>query len=64
MAVEVLEVVTVTIIVGVMPLRGVVGEGIGKSARMRRPQIGGVGEAVFVDVPATCLLYTSDAADD
>ena len=60
LAVKVFEVVTVAVVVGVMPLRGVIGECISEPTLVSRPQIGGVGETVFVHVPATKTVVAAD----
>tara|TARA_Y100001954_G_scaffold117073_1_gene126558 strand:- start:4 stop:192 length:189 start_codon:yes stop_codon:yes gene_type:complete len=48
--VVILGIVAVSVVIGIVPLRSVIGKGIGEAARVRHPCIGRVGETVLVHV--------------
>jgi hypothetical protein len=58
--IKIFRVVAESIVIGIVPLRCIVGESIGKACRMSNPKIGWVRESIPVDVATPETVESTD----
>tara|TARA_A100001234_G_scaffold79485_1_gene70341 strand:+ start:320 stop:508 length:189 start_codon:yes stop_codon:yes gene_type:complete len=58
--VEILLVIAITVAIGVVPLRWVIGEGIGEASRMGNPEFGWVRIPVPVNISTAQTVKSAD----